>query len=31
MSAPYDVYALRPSRVFGVGTSEDWSPTRWRF
>jgi len=28
---PYEVYELRPSRVFGFGTGETWSPTRWRF
>jgi hypothetical protein len=28
---PYDVYALTPTRVFGFGTDERWSPTRWRF
>ncbi len=28
---PYDVYALRPARVYGFGTNETWSPTRWRF
>jgi len=28
---PYDVYVLTPDRVFGFGTDETWSPTRWRF
>jgi Pyridoxamine 5'-phosphate oxidase len=28
---PYDVYALSPTQVFGFGTAETWSPTRWRF
>jgi hypothetical protein len=27
---PFDVYALNPTRVFGFGTDETWSPTRWR-
>jgi nitroimidazol reductase NimA-like FMN-containing flavoprotein (pyridoxamine 5'-phosphate oxidase superfamily) len=28
---PYDVYALQPVTVYGFGTDETWSPTRWRF
>jgi uncharacterized pyridoxamine 5'-phosphate oxidase family protein len=28
---PYHVYELTPSTVFGFGTDETWSPTRWRF
>ena len=29
--SPYDVYALRPTYIYGFGVSESWSPTRWRF
>jgi hypothetical protein len=29
--SPYDVYRLTPKLVFGFGTEETWSPTRWRF
>jgi uncharacterized pyridoxamine 5'-phosphate oxidase family protein len=29
--SPYDLYELRPERVYGFGTSEKYSPTRWRF
>jgi hypothetical protein len=28
---PYEVYALQPVTVYGFGTDETWSPTRWRF
>ena len=28
---PFDVYALTPTRVYGFGVDETWSPTRWRF
>jgi nitroimidazol reductase NimA-like FMN-containing flavoprotein (pyridoxamine 5'-phosphate oxidase superfamily) len=28
---PYEVYGLAPTKVFGFGTDETWSPTRWRF
>ena len=28
---PYDVYAVFPTLVFGFGTDELFSPTRWRF
>jgi Pyridoxamine 5'-phosphate oxidase len=28
---PYDLYALKPKRIFGFGVAETWSPTRWRF
>jgi hypothetical protein len=26
----YEVYALQPVTVYGFGTDETWSPTRWR-
>jgi hypothetical protein len=28
---PYDVYRVTPRVVFGFGTDEAFSPTRWRF
>ena len=28
---PFNVYEVTPSRVFGFGTDETFSPTRWRF
>ena len=28
---PYDVYELTPRLVYGFGTEESFSPTRWRF
>jgi nitroimidazol reductase NimA-like FMN-containing flavoprotein (pyridoxamine 5'-phosphate oxidase superfamily) len=28
---PYDLYELAPATVFGFGTDETLSPTRWRF
>lgn len=28
---PYDVYEVRPTRVFGFGTDESFGATRWRF
>jgi nitroimidazol reductase NimA-like FMN-containing flavoprotein (pyridoxamine 5'-phosphate oxidase superfamily) len=29
--APYEVYEVKPIVVFGFGTDEKFSPTRWRF
>jgi hypothetical protein len=28
---PYAVFEVTPERVYGFGTTEVWSPTRWRF
>ncbi len=28
---PYDVYEVTPTRAFGFGTDESFSPTRWDF
>jgi nitroimidazol reductase NimA-like FMN-containing flavoprotein (pyridoxamine 5'-phosphate oxidase superfamily) len=28
---PYHVYRLEADTVYGFGTNETWSPTRWRF
>ena len=28
---PYEVYEVTPTQVFGFGTDETFSPTRWRF
>ena len=28
---PYEVYEVTPTMVFGFGTDESFSPTRWRF
>ena len=28
---PFDVYEVTPTTVFGFGTDEAFSPTRWRF
>ena len=28
---PYEVYEVTPTRAFGFGTEETFSPTRWRF
>ena len=28
---PYDLYELRPETAFGLGTSEPYGATRWRF
>jgi hypothetical protein len=28
---PYDVYQVTPTRAFGFGTDESFSPTRWDF
>ena len=28
---PYEVYEVTPTTVFGFGTDETFSPTRWRF
>jgi hypothetical protein len=28
---PYDVYEVRPTVIFGVGTDESFSAIRWRF
>ena len=28
---PFNVYEVTPRRVFGFGTDETFSPTRWRF
>jgi hypothetical protein len=28
---PYEVYEVTPTKAFGFGTDETFSPTRWRF
>ena len=28
---PYEVYEVTPTKAFGFGTDESFSPTRWRF